>query len=84
MRTTNYGSEKSFWNMMGNLREWSLNLSLKRRLCYVSGENLWFKIAYRGRKKIWSIIDNGRSINDDIWISQKEYFNMIRKGKLNV
>jgi hypothetical protein len=69
---------------MGNLREWSLNLSLKRRLCYVSGENLWFKIAYRGRKKIWSIIDNGRSINDDIWISQKEYFNMIRKGKLNV
>jgi hypothetical protein len=70
--------------MMGNLREWSLNLSFKRRLCYISGENLWFKIAYRGRKKVWSIIDNGRSINDDIWISQKEYFNMIRKGKLNV
>lgn len=70
--------------MMTNLREWSLKLSIKKRFCYISGENLWLKAAYRGRKKIWSIINNGRSINDDIWVSQKEYFNMIRKGKLNV
>jgi|APGre2960657373_1045057.scaffolds.fasta_scaffold54397_2 hypothetical protein len=65
-------------------REWSLQLSFNKRCCYLSGKNLWFKLAYRGRKKIWSIIDNGRQMNDDIWLSDIEYHNMIRKGNINV
>lgn len=65
-------------------REWSLQLSFYKRFCYLSGQSLWFKLAYRGRKKIWSVVDNGRQINDDLWLSDIEYLNMIRRGNINV
>ena len=60
-------------------REWILKYSLFNRKCYFSGQSLRFKPCYVGRKKIRSLLSK-RYQNDDIWISQKEYLNMIENG----
>jgi hypothetical protein len=60
-------------------REWTLKYSLFNRKCYFSGQSLRFQPCYVGRKKIRSLLSK-RYQNDDIWISQKEYLNMIENG----
>ena len=60
-------------------REWQLKYSLLNRKCYFSGQPLRFQPCYVGRKKIRSLLSK-RYQNDDIWISQKEYLNMIENG----
>ena len=60
-------------------REWMLKYSLFNRKCYFSGQSLRFQPCYVGRKKIRSLLSK-RYQNDDIWISQKEYLNMIENG----
>ena len=60
-------------------REWMLKYSLFNRRCYFSGQSLRFQPCYVGRKKIRSVLSK-RYQNDDIWISQKEYLNMIENG----
>lgn len=60
-------------------REWILKYSLFNRKCYFSGQSLRFQPCYVGRKKIRSLLSK-RYQNDDIWISQKEYLNMIENG----
>ena len=60
-------------------REWTLRYCLFDRKCYFTGESLRFKPCYLGRKKIKNIV-NPNYENDDIWISKKEYINMIKKG----
>jgi hypothetical protein len=60
-------------------REWKLKLSFLDRKCYFSGQSLRFQPCYLGRKKIRSLLSK-RYQNDDIWISQKEYLNMIENG----
>lgn len=58
-------------------RQWVCRVSFMPRRCYVSDKILWLQLAYRGRKRIWSIIDNGYTLNDDIWISKEIYKNYI-------
>jgi len=60
-------------------REWTLKYSFLNRKCYFTGQSLRFQPCYVGRKKIRSILSK-RYQNDDIWISQKEYMNMIENG----
>ena len=60
-------------------REWKLKYSFLNRKCYFSGKSLQFQPCYIGRKKIRSVLSK-RYENDDIWISQKEYLNMIENG----
>ena len=60
-------------------REWTLKYCLFNRKCYFSGQSLQFQPCYVGRKKIRSLLSK-RYQNDDIWISQKEYLNMIENG----
>jgi hypothetical protein len=52
---------------------------LFNRKCYFSGQSLRFQPCYVGRKKIRSLLSK-RYQNDDIWISKKEYLNMIKNG----
>jgi len=54
-------------------RTWHKKFSWLKRTCYVSGESLWFRNAYRGNKKIWSIINNGQTLEDNIWLSVYSY-----------
>jgi len=54
-------------------RLWQLKFSFAKRYCYVTGENLQFKLAYRGRRQITNIVCPSQIINDDIWISQSQY-----------
>lgn len=63
-------------------RFWELRFSYRKRYCYISGENIWFKLAYRGRKKIYSLAHGPYSINDDIWLSQKEYLYRLSKNEI--
>jgi hypothetical protein len=60
-------------------REWILKYSFLNRKCYFTGQSLKFQPCYVGRKKIRSILSK-RYQNDDIWISQNEYLNMIKNG----
>jgi hypothetical protein len=60
-------------------REWTLKYCLFNRKCYFSGQSLRFQPCYVGRKKIRSLLSK-RYQNDDIWISQKEYLNMLENG----
>lgn len=64
-------------------RSWSLRFSFSKRICYLTGENIQFKFAYRGRKYIQSIMSRNKSTHDDIWISQRSYLNLIANGKIN-
>lgn len=68
-------------NILGG-RFWGLRLSLMKRYCYISGDTLWLKLAYRGRKKIYSLAYGPYSINDDIWLSQKEYLYRLSKNEI--
>ena len=63
-------------------RNWKLAFSWSNRHCYISGENLWFKLSYRGRKQIYSIIAGRYSINDDIWLSQSEYLYRLSRNQI--
>lgn len=63
-------------------RTWNLRLSLSRRICYISGANLQFKLAYRGRKLLKNIMSQNKITSDDVWISQKEYLNLVLSGKI--
>lgn len=63
-------------------RLWDLKLSLHKRFCYISGENLRFKICYRGRKKIYSLVSGPNGFDDDIWLSQKEYLSKLSKNQI--
>lgn len=65
-----------------NNRFWDLRLSLVKRYCYITGDNLWLKLAYRGRKKIYSLAYGSYSINDDMWLSQKEYLYRLSKNQI--
>lgn len=58
-------------------REWRLKYSFLNRKCYFSGQSLRLCMCYLGRKKIHNIISKHDN-NDDIWISQKEYLNLIK------
>lgn len=63
-------------------RIWNLRLSLSNRICYISGTNLRYKFAYRGRKPLKNIMSGNKVINDDVWICQREYLNLILSGKI--
>ena len=60
-------------------REWMLKYSLFNRKCYFSGQSLRFQPCYVGRKKIRSVLSK-RYQNDDIWISEEHYLDMIKNG----
>jgi hypothetical protein len=64
-------------------RFWELKLSISKRICYLSGENIRFKFAYRGRKPIKSILYGNTTVYDDIWISQKSYVDLILSNKID-
>jgi hypothetical protein len=68
-------------NILGG-RFWVLRLSIMKRHCYISGDTLWLKLGYRGRKKIYSLAHGPYSINDDIWLSQKEYLSRLSKNHI--
>lgn len=61
-------------------RIWSKTFCLYPRKCYLSGNSLLFTMSYRGRKKIWSFIENGKYINDDMWLCKHEYDRLIKQG----
>ena len=63
-------------------RHWSLRLSLCRRYCYLSGDSLWLKLSYRGRKQIYAMAYGPYLLNDDIWLSQNEYLYRFSKNQL--
>ena len=63
-------------------RYWDLKLSINKRSCYISGENIQFKFAYRGRKPIRTIFSGNKVIYDDVWISQKAYSDLILLNKI--
>lgn len=63
-------------------RVWSLRPSFSKRVCYITGENIQFKMAYRGRKPIRSIMSRNKISYDDIWICSQEYINLILSGKI--
>jgi hypothetical protein len=65
-----------------NNRLWDLRLSFIKRYCYITGDSLWLKLAYRGRKKIYSLAYGPYSINDDMWLSQKEYLYRLSKNQI--
>jgi len=65
-------------------RQWVYRVSFMPRRCYVSDKSLWLQLAYRGRKRIWSIIDNGYTLNDDIWISKEVYQNYMGGVKVSI
>jgi hypothetical protein len=63
-------------------RVWDLRLSFINRCCYISGDKLWLKLAYRGRKKIHSLAYGPQSLNDDVWLGQKEYLYRLSKNHI--
>ena len=64
-------------------RLWQLHFSFLKRNCYISGVPLKFQWAYRGRKKLWyPVLYGDKAINDDLWLSQKEYLYLLSKGKI--
>ncbi len=60
-------------------REWKLKLSFLDRKCYFSGESLKYKLCYVGTKKIHNIVNNNYT-KDNIFITQKEYFKILKKN----
>jgi hypothetical protein len=62
-------------------RLWKLKWSLFSRKCYITGQNLQFKLCYCGRKQIKDSISY-RYLNDDIWLSSKEYLKLLRTNIL--
>ena len=60
-------------------RKWSLKYSFLNRKCYFDGQSLQFQLCYLGRKKITNIV-NPNYTNDDIWVSKKQFLNMIKNG----
>jgi hypothetical protein len=44
-----------------------------------SGESLKYKLCYVGTKKIHNIVNN-QYTNDSIYITQKEYFKILKKN----
>lgn len=69
-------------NLLKN-RHWQLHFSFFKRRCYLTGVSLKFNWAYRGRRKVWyPILGGGNVLNDDIWLSQKEYLYLLSKGKV--
>lgn len=60
-------------------RDWSLRFCFYKRNSYLSGKSLQFKLCYLGRKKIINIV-NSNYVNDDIWITKKEFLSMIKNG----
>jgi hypothetical protein len=63
-------------------RQWSFRLSLKNRICYITGKNLWFKYAYRGQKNTYDISNHRKVIIDEIWIDSEEYYKLLLNGIL--
>lgn len=61
-------------------RVWNLHFSFLNRHCYISGQNIKWGWAYRGRKKIFNPFISKYYLNDDIWITQNEYLKLISKG----
>ena len=73
---------KSLFLMISKIvqdREWKLKLSFLDRKCYFSGESLKYKLCYVGTKKIHNIVNN-KYTNDSIYITQKEYFKILKKN----
>ena len=73
---------KSLFLMISKIvqdREWKLKLSFLDRKCYFSGESLKYKLCYVGTKKIHNIVNN-QYTNDSIYITQKEYFKILKKN----
>ena len=73
---------KSLFLMISKIiqdREWKLKLSFLDRKCYFSGESLKYKLCYVGTKKIHNIVNN-KYTNDTIYITQKEYFKILKKN----
>jgi hypothetical protein len=54
-------------------RLWKRKISFLNRRCYITGESLFLKICYRGRKYISSVINGHKPDIDDLWLSQKEF-----------
>lgn len=63
-------------------RSWSLHFSFLNRKCYISGDTIKFIWAYRGRKKIFNPMLSKYDLNDDIWITQREYLKLLSKGQI--
>lgn len=72
-----YENEDSFMlglkNFFGFLKDrtWEKKFVFNSR-CYISGNIMKLTFAYRGRKKIKSVL-NKYELNDDIWLSVQEY-----------
>jgi hypothetical protein len=67
--------KNSYLNFLNN-RSWFIGFSFKKRVCYVSGQDITWKKAYVGRKKLTNLISKNKPINDDIWISTKSFQNL--------
>lgn len=65
------------WSILKD-RIWSQKYCLSKRNCYLSGESLKFKRCYLGRKTIKNIA-NSHYQNDDIWISKKQYSDILKQ-----
>jgi len=63
-------------------RSWKLKLSIKKRVCYISGESLCFKFSYRGRKYISTFLNGHKPIVDDIWLSKKQFLSNYSRNKI--
>ena len=63
-------------------RYWNLKFSFIKRYCYITGDIIWLDLAYRGRKKIYTITHGSYALNDDIWLSKKEYLYRLSKYQL--
>jgi hypothetical protein len=62
-------------------RIWQLKLSFFNRKCYFTGQKLQYKLCYCGRKQIKDSISY-RYLNDDIWVSSKEYLKLLKSNIL--
>ena len=63
-------------------REWSLRLSLRKRKCYITGESLFLKLCYRGRKTVVYFLNNNKPMFDDVWLSRKQFLNRYSRNEL--
>lgn len=63
-------------------RHWTFHFSFYDRRCYLSGNSIKWCWAYRGRKKIFNPILSKYYLNDDLWLSQKEYLKLLSKGAI--
>ena len=63
-------------------RYWDLRFSFIKRHCYITGNNIWSELAYRGRKKIYTITQGLYALNDDIWLCKKEYLYRLSNDQL--